>query len=98
MEKMHQMNHSSHAYRILYSMMVAMLQIADNIQQSADNKQISCIMTIDESLVFDCVNHVMLIKKLRMYNLSGNIMVHQLPDLQKWICVHRGKDIPHWIG
>ena len=74
MESMRQINHSSHAYRRLHSTTTVMLQIADDIQQSADDKLISCLMMVDESSAFDCVNHITLENKFRMYNFSEDII------------------------
>ena len=70
MEKTHQFNKSHHAYRTMHNTTTAALQMTDYIAQAADEGLISQSMLIDQSAAFDCLNHVILDQKLKMYNFS----------------------------
>ena len=73
MEQTEQFNPSSHSYRKIYSTSTAILQLTDQIQETTDLNQISCLLTVDESSAFDCVDHTTLDKKkLEQYNISQN--------------------------
>ena len=64
------LNNSSHAYRQRLSTTTTIQQICDLIYQGADNKEISELMTVDQSAAFDTLSHSTLIGKLRLYGLG----------------------------
>ena len=70
METSSQMNRNLHAYRKNHGTTTAMIDITDRLYEAVDEKQVSTIMTIDQSAAFDCVPFDVLIGKLRLYNLG----------------------------
>ena len=64
------MNNASHAYRSSYSTTTALLELSEELYRCADEKKVSTIMTLDQSAAFDCIQHQLLIDKLRLYNLD----------------------------
>ena len=66
------LNENSHAYRKGYSTTTALLEISEELYKAVDGKEISNIMTLDQSAAFDCVHHGTLIQKLRCYNLEDS--------------------------
>ena len=48
----------------------AMVQIMDTIMDAVDNNEIAATMNIDQSAAFNCVQHNLLIDKLRHYHLD----------------------------
>ena len=63
-----------HAYRARTSTTTALLEVTDFIGTGSDENQIMGTMSIDQSLAFDCVEHRLLLDKLRYYNLSEGTM------------------------
>ena len=82
MESSGQLNTNTHAYRQLHSTTTAAIQITDFIANSADKKNITNLMMIDQSSTFDCVDSAILDSKLKIYNFSGQLqkMVQELHD------------------
>ena len=70
LENTSQLNPSSHAYRTGLSTTTSLMEITNRLYEAVDEKQIASIMTIDQSAAFDCVEHAILLKKLRLYSLS----------------------------
>ena len=66
------LNPNCHAYRTNLSTTTTIIEIMEGLYTAIDNKQISQIMTIDQSSAFDCVGHSTLLKKLKMYGLDTN--------------------------
>ena len=54
-----------------------MLQICDLIFEGCNQKLITAIMTVDQSAAFNCLNHQILLQKLKLYNFSESSL--------KWI-------------
>ena len=55
MNKTCQFNPNLHAYREHYSTMSALIQLSDSMLEATDDNLISMLVTIDESVAFDCV-------------------------------------------
>ena len=71
LEENNLINENSHAYRKGYSTTMALLEISEDLYKAVDEKEISNIMTLDQSAAFDCVHHETLIQKLKLYNLDN---------------------------
>ena len=67
-----QFNMNLHGYRELHSTTTAALQLTDYIMNAADREQVANSMMLDQSAAFDCVNAVILDRKLELYKLSEN--------------------------
>ena len=76
-EKSGQLNQSAHAYRMAHSTTTTIASIMDEVYQAAEDKKIAQLMTLDQSAAFDCVSHEILIRKLKEYKVSGQVV--------KWI-------------
>ena len=70
-------NHNSHAYRENYSTVTAILQLVDRLYTATDRNMITQLLALDQSSAFNCVNHSILLQKLKMYGCSR--------DTLKWI-------------
>ena len=55
-----------------HSTVTAMIQIMDKIYTETDLKNITMVMTIDQSAAFDMVSHQILLDKMYLYNFSDN--------------------------
>ena len=77
MDKTCQTNPNQHLYRSGHSTMTSLLQLSDIFFRACDEKQIATAMSIDETSAFDCVDHLILIEKLKLYNFGENCI--------KWI-------------
>ena len=58
----------------MLSTTTALLQISDTIYQATDENKITEVMTVDQSSAFDCVEHDILVEKLKMYSLGENVL------------------------
>ena len=67
-----QFNHNLHTYQKNLGTTSTLLQISDSIYRASDENMVSAIMSIDESVAFDCVSIDILIERLRMYNFRDN--------------------------
>ena len=74
-----QLNSSNHAYRKNMSTTTTLMEILDELYQGAEDKEISSMMTVDQSSAFDCVSHEQLIQKLRLYRV-GDEAIDWLKD------------------
>ena len=70
LERTHQLNASSHAYRSNLSTTTTLTEILDEIHQGTESKKITSLMTLDQSAAFDCVSHRLLLDKARKYNIG----------------------------
>ena len=78
MEKYKMLNESTHAYRNGRSTTTTLIELTEQLYTAIDANKIASIMTLDQSAAFDCVIHKVLLDKLEMYNISGDVL--------KWIC------------
>ena len=72
----------------------ALLQISDTIYQSTDENNITAAMTIDQSSAFDCVDHSILLEKLKMYNVGQgmiNWLTSYLDNRSKYVAIGNSK-------
>ena len=65
-----QLNINHHAYLKHRSTTTTLLQLLDQIYEATDERQISTLMTIDESNAFESVDHTLLAEKIKLYNFS----------------------------
>ena len=74
MESSGQFNPNHHSYRKNLSTVTAMLQLSDEIFSNCDAKNITTLVTLDQSSAFDVLCHSTLIEKLRLYNFSDHVI------------------------
>ena len=74
MEMTKQISGDHHAYRRFTSTTTALLQIVDCISRGIDHNKIVATMSIDLSAAFDCVEHRILIDKLKFYNIGDRTL------------------------
>ena len=74
MEKTGQLNHAAHAYRKSLSTTSTLAAITDEMYMATEKKRIVQLMTIDQSSAFDCINHTILLRKLRVYNMDKGVI------------------------
>ena len=67
LEETKQLNANCHSYRTGLSTTTTLFQLVDSLYEGAENRDISSIMTIDQSSAFDCVEHSVLLNKLKLY-------------------------------
>ena len=72
MEGTSQFNKSHNAYRTAHGTTTAMLELADEVFDAADRKEIADLMTIDQTAAFDCVQHQILEEKSLNFTNSQN--------------------------
>ena len=77
LEKNGMLNPTSHAYRTGYSTTSALLELSEELYRGADEKNVSVVMTLDQSAAFDCVQHQILMDKLALYDMDETVL--------KWI-------------
>ena len=61
---------NGHAYRPNRSTSTAIMDIMDTLYQATDDNLMTSMMALDQSAAFDCVSHVILMRKLAAYKLS----------------------------
>ena len=74
LESSGQLSSDHHTYRAHLSTSTAMIQIMDTIGDALDANEIAATMSIDQSAAFDCVEHALLLKKLKFYNLDDDCL------------------------
>ena len=65
---------SAHAYRKGLSTTTTLSEICDLLYGAAEHREISSIMTIDQTLAFNCINHDLLLQKMKKYNMDQNVI------------------------
>ena len=65
------LNPNSHAYRVGMSTTTTLGQICELIYQGVEGKDISEILTVDQSAAFDTINHDILLDKLELYGVGA---------------------------
>ena len=65
-----QLSTSHHAYREHLGTSTALIEITDYIGEALDENEVAATMEVDQSAAFDCVEHQLLLKKLKYYNLD----------------------------
>ena len=64
----HQLLHPNHhGFRSQHSTTTAMLQMYDSWVEAADRGELAGVAMIDQSAAFDCVDHTLLVAKLKLY-------------------------------
>ena len=71
LEKSKQLHTNHHSYRSRTSTTTALLQMMDRIAEATDENRISATMCTDLSAAFDCVEHDLLLQKLKFYGLDA---------------------------
>lgn len=61
-------------FRSGFSTATTLLDITDDMLQGIDNKQITVTVMLDYSKAFDCIDHELLLAKLKYYGLSLNAL------------------------
>ena len=74
LEDTKQLSGSNHAYRSLHSTTTTLIEIMDELFEGAEMKKKSSALLIDQSSAFDVVEHQLLLKKLKIYNVGRNAL------------------------
>ena len=67
MEKEKLYHPNQHAYRKKLSTTTALIDLSDQIYQTAENREIAVAVAINQSSAFDCICHTILNDKLELY-------------------------------
>lgn len=98
LEDTHQLSDSQHGYRKNRSTQSAVLQITNHLRMNGDNKQYTGLVFIDFKKAFDCLNHRLLLKKLKKLGVkTANLKWYQSYFTNRNISVQNGQAIstPH---
>jgi len=72
------------AYRKYHSTETALLRVWSDAMMAADCRRVTLLGLIDLSAVFDCVDHTILLQRLRVsFGLEGTVL-HLVPLLCGW--------------
>ena len=74
LEQTNQLSASHHAHCEHLSTTTAVVHIMDIISTAMDENKFTATLSLDQMAVFDCINHRLLIEKLRYYNLNENCL------------------------
>ena len=74
LEETKQMNNSNHAYRSALSTTTTLAEILDEIFQGAEERKKTSILLVDQSSAFDTVEHRILLRKLKAYNVGEDAL------------------------
>ena len=74
LDKNSTLSNSQYGFRKKHSTLHALINATENVYKSIDNKQFTLGIFVDFSKAFDTVNHSILLKKLSVYGISGNML------------------------
>ena len=72
-----QLQDNQHAYRQKCSTTSTLIQIMDFIAEGVDQNMLTSTLSVDQSAAFDCVDHGILLRKLKYYGITD--------DAHQWI-------------
>jgi hypothetical protein len=79
-------------YRKLFSTSTALLRIAEDIRLSIFKREVVLVVFLDYSKAFDCVDHKLLLHKLKQLNFSDSVLKWLQSYLTDRECAVKGKD------
>jgi hypothetical protein len=78
-------------YRKMYSTATALLKVTEDIRLSIFKKEVVLMVFLDYSKAFDCVDHVLLLKKLEQLEFSDSVVKWLKSYLASRECAVRGR-------
>jgi Reverse transcriptase (RNA-dependent DNA polymerase)/Endonuclease-reverse transcriptase len=79
-------------YRKLFSTSTALLRIAEDIRLAICKREVVLVVFLDYSKAFDCVDHKLLLHKLKQLNFSDSVLKWLQSYLANRECAVKGKD------
>jgi Reverse transcriptase (RNA-dependent DNA polymerase)/Endonuclease-reverse transcriptase len=79
-------------YRKLFSTSTALLRIAEDIRLAIFKREVVLVVFLDYSKAFDCVDHKLLLHKLKQLNFSDSTLKWLQSYLSNRECAVKGKD------
>jgi Reverse transcriptase (RNA-dependent DNA polymerase)/Endonuclease-reverse transcriptase len=79
-------------YRKLFSTSTALLRIAEDIRLAISKREVVLVVFLDYSKAFDCVDHKLLLGKLRQLKFSDSVLKWLQSYLSNRECAVKGKD------
>ena len=86
-----------YGFRKKHSTEFAILDLQEKIASALENKQSAISIFLDLSKAFDCINHVILLKKLQYYGIRGlafDLMVSYIKNRQQYVVVDNVSSAP----
>ena len=93
LETTKQLSGDHHAYRKWTSTTMALLQMVDYIARGIDENKIVATMCVDLTAAFDCVEHHLLLEKLRFYSIDDSALKwikSYLTDRKSYVAIGSG--------